>query len=437
MASGLFSLSGSLSSFFPAPVAFLTQLTISSAAVGLTPAYSFIRLASLPLISACVYSILHVAKLQMRPRWASLIGGASFMFLLQYLDLALVNQWNSDDLGPVLPKDHAMREKYEKREGSNEIHATNDSVWSKFCWAWSSMFALRHVNTKYEARNTPVFKDSDPSFVPSKGAFLIRESTIALICYLLLDLMSQRPPSPNAPQLFDEALIPVFRRLSEVTLPQLRLRALSIAGFAVTFWALIRGYSAAAGVVTVALGVNEPRDWRPQFGSLKLAYSLRNFWGKVWHQNLRSLLTGPAAKITYDVLHLSRGSVPARLCSLFITFFLSGVMHSCAGIAAGMSPKQLNVVHFFVTQALGIVVEDFVSLAFSKMMGQKDKKKKTGPPSLAQRLIGYLWVAAFMTWSGPVWLYPQASRPVLPGTNSSFLPYSIIRAWKMGDLRAG
>ncbi|EDN99710.1 hypothetical protein SS1G_02568 [Sclerotinia sclerotiorum 1980 UF-70] len=93
--------------------------------------------------------------------------------------------------------------------------------------------------------------------------------------------MSQRPPSPNAPQPFDEALIPVFRRLGEITLSKIRLRALSIAGFAVTFWALIRGYATVAEAVT-----------------------------------------------------------------------------SCAGIAAEMSPKQLNIVHFFITQALGIVMED-------------------------------------------------------------------------------
>ncbi|KAJ8058855.1 hypothetical protein OCU04_011838 [Sclerotinia nivalis] len=299
------------------------------------------------------------------------------------------------------------------------------------------MFALRHVNTKYEARNTPVFKDSDPGFVPSKPAFLLRESIIALTYYLLLGLMAQRPPSPNAPQLFDESWISVFRRLGEVTLPQLRLRALSIAGFAVTFWALIRGYAAAAGTITVTLGLNELRDWRPPFCSLMQAYSLQNLWGKVWHQNLRSLLTGPAAKITYDVLHLRRGSLPAHFSSVIITFALSGIMHSYAGVAAGMSPKQLNVIHLFITQALGVVVEDLVRLGFLKATGQGSKKGKNDTPSLAHKIIGYLWVVAFMTWSGPVWLYPQASKPTSLGINSSFVPYSIIKAWMMGDVRAG
>lgn len=122
---------------------------------------------------------------------------------------------------------------------------------------------------------------------------------------------------------------------------------------------------------------------------------------------------------------------------MFTSFALSGVMHSCAGIAAGMPPNQLNVLHFFITQALGVVIEDLVSQAISRWKGQDGKDKEKRGPSLTNRAIGYLWVAAFMTWSGPVWLYPQASKPVSPGTNSSFLPYSIIKAWKARDIHAG
>jgi hypothetical protein len=122
-----------------------------------------------------------------------------------------------------------------------------------------------------------------------------------------------------------------------------------------------------------------------------------------------------------------------------MSFTLSGLLHSCAGIAAGRSPKQLNALHFFLTQALGVVLEEIVQLAFAKLTGKRSEAEmeQDGPPSPLTRLLGYLWVAAFLTWSGPAWLYPQASSAPLPGQNNSFLPYSFIRAWKMGDVRAG
>jgi hypothetical protein len=190
------------------------------------------------------------------------------MFLLQYLDVGLVRKWNWSDRGPASSENAISEEKAEK-----------GGAWSTFCWAWSTMFALRHVNTKYEVRNTPPFKDLDPTRLPSKRAFLVKEIMIALVCYLLLDLMAQCPPPANAPEIFNKNLIPLFSRLSEVTIPQLRLRALSIAGFGATFWALICGYAAIAGTVTVALGLNEPCDWCPPFGSLTQAYSVGNLWG--------------------------------------------------------------------------------------------------------------------------------------------------------------
>ena len=190
------------------------------------------------------------------------------MFLLQYLDVGLVRKWNWSDRGPAFSKDATLKEE-----------AENERAWPKFRWAWSTMFALRHVNTRYEARNTPPFKDTDPTWIPSKRAFLVNESMMALACYLLLDLMAQLPPPANPPELFNKALIPLFCRLGDVTIAQLRLRALSIAAFGATFWALIRGYAATAGAITVALGLNEPRDWRPTFGSLTQAYSVQNLWG--------------------------------------------------------------------------------------------------------------------------------------------------------------
>lgn len=75
-------------------------------------------------------------------------------------------------------------------------------------------------------------------------------------------------------------------------------------------------------------------------------------------------------------------------------------------------------------------------LAVLKAKGQEGKRMEKRRP-----LVRYLWVAAFIARSGPVWLYPRASKLPLPETNDSFVPYSILRTWKMEhfrrDVRAG
>ncbi len=46
---------------------------------------------------------------------------------------------------------------------------------------------------------------------------------------------------------------------------------------------------ATASILSVAVGLSEPRDWPPLFGSPRGAYTVRNCWGRVWHQMLRKV----------------------------------------------------------------------------------------------------------------------------------------------------
>ncbi|KAF7877266.1 hypothetical protein EAF04_000949 [Stromatinia cepivora] len=68
----------------------------------------------------------------MRPRWASLSGGASFMFLLQYLDLGLVNQWNWQDFGPASHRDSTTIENHQKERSSNVEQEKGHGIWERF-----------------------------------------------------------------------------------------------------------------------------------------------------------------------------------------------------------------------------------------------------------------------------------------------------------------
>lgn len=45
----------------------------------------------------------------------------------------------------------------------------------------------------------------------------------------------------------------------------------------------------ALSIICVAIGVSEPGDWPHIFDSLWKAYTVRNVWGRVWHQMLRKV----------------------------------------------------------------------------------------------------------------------------------------------------
>ena len=103
---------------------------------------------------------------------------------------------------------------------------------------------------------------------------------------------------------------------------------------------------------------------------------------------------------------------------IFLTFWLSGVLHICADLASGLQWYESGVVRFFYVQSLGIALEDGVQAAYraiaSGNAGNATANPKLGKdnasPSLWKCIIGYVWVAVWMAWSVPVYTYPAARR---------------------------
>lgn len=262
----------------PPPHLLLFELVSASAAIGCTPAGSWIRPATLPILSACSYCILRDGALHMRPRWASLLGGFSVAVLLRYLDVGLISRWNFESKGPASSSstgNAAIRAK------PSTLASSTDTLLARFEYGWYTLWSFRQVNTPHEVKNVPNFSSNDPQYVPTRRRFVLQQAALAITCYVLLDLLGQRPPPSNPAELFNPALVPLFSRLHEVTSGELKRRALTIIGFAATFFCIIQSFQSFAAALAVGLGLSPVDNWRPAFGSILDAYSLKNVWGYV------------------------------------------------------------------------------------------------------------------------------------------------------------
>jgi len=67
----------------------------------------------------------------------------------------------------------------------------------------------------------------------------------------------------------------------------LHLRALGVAGFAVAGASLLSALHSSLAVITVGCGFSSPERWPYLFGTPLQAWSIKRFWRRVWHQNLR------------------------------------------------------------------------------------------------------------------------------------------------------
>ena len=134
---------------------------------------------------------------------------------------------------------------------------------------------------------------------------------------------------------------------------------------------------------------------------------------------LRQILVSPATFIANRLLRLRKGTILSRYANLFLTFFISGILHSLAETAGGLPFKRSGTMQFFITQAIGITFEDTIK----SLWGGQTKKEFRKMP-IALRLVGYTWVAMFLMWTTPGWLYPDAAGP----PKQSFLPFSVVKS---------
>ncbi|KAI5464243.1 membrane bound O-acyl transferase family-domain-containing protein [Mariannaea sp. PMI_226] len=272
-------------------------------------------------------------------------------------------------------------------------------------WRSASLICnWRRVDTKWEIKDLPKQPcKSDTSFILYN---LMRMS----VTYIIIDALTSAPPAEK------HLLMPEKRtllNLRDLTTEDIIFR---LAG-TISFWVMVSLYNflsyTLAAVLTVFIRLTTSDRWRPLNGPLSSVYTVRKFWGEFWHQCLRRCLTGPADAFVDNILCIPRKTLLSRYSRIFLAFFLSGLVHQAASLAMDVPRTDVGTLNFFMLQPLGIIIEDGVQAA----------TKGLGLPSFVRRLVGYIWVIAFLWWSTPQWFYSMASLD----DQGQLLPFPIVK----------
>nr|P0DO28.1 RecName: Full=Acetyltransferase eriL; AltName: Full=Erinacine biosynthesis cluster protein L [Hericium erinaceus]BBN60753.1 putative acetyltransferase [Hericium erinaceus] len=287
----------------------------------------------------------------------SLLQGSDILLINDVADLRLVGQ----------------------KTPTNEL-----SLWQRIKWAGRLMSAPRAVGFTHESRH--VFPPHPPANEP-RWTFIKRQSLTTLFYFVVLDLVHTFI-----------VLSPVFQRdgvsLTSVDWP---MRFLYTALHAAHLWSYMSfGYSAAS-VVLVALGVSDSDQWPAIYGDWSNAYTIRRFWGRVWHQVFRRIVSTHGDFVTYRFLALPKGTFFADNVHRYTAFFISGVIHAVGeyGMFRDQWLQKSGALRFFLLQATAILVEQEVGKIF-----------KLQPTPLLRRL-GYMWTFLWFVFTLPHWMDPQ------------------------------
>ncbi len=250
------------------------QVSINAFIVALTRSSSPTRLAALPLVVACVYTVLPIClPATGRVIWAALLGAHSLSFLFQYIDTALLSKWSAETNGPSV---QAM-----DSSASNGIRnktTQNQTLWHRIRFGYYAAVSTRNVGTPFEMKGVPRFSQDNPSYVPSKSRFLGKKALLLLSCYLILDLLTFASQLDQNPILYHDVRIS-WKNPENLSTEQLIVRSTSTLGFWISLYCIIQAYMGTVAFVSVALGLSEVKSWPPGFGPVSEAYTIRRFWG--------------------------------------------------------------------------------------------------------------------------------------------------------------
>lgn len=129
-------------------------------------------------------------------------------------------------------------------------------------------------------KRTPEFSTKDPNYIPSRGAFLIRKATRIIVAFLVLQLVRQAAQLLEYNDVvFSAEAVPIFRGNGEnLAMEKIIFRSVHVLGFWLVMYVDINGALSFFNFLNVALGIEDVRAFRPVFGLIREAYSVRQFW---------------------------------------------------------------------------------------------------------------------------------------------------------------
>lgn len=260
-------------------VGYLTaEILVETLTIGFTSPSSRLRVAAIPILAGYVwYAFPMVVGGMPRIAWAGIVGGYMFGQLWHFIDVALLSRWSFAARGPT--RGPSARAQTDKASDDKRRRRTRDSWWARLTFGLDVATSSRCCGTPFEVKNVPPFSARDPAYVPSRAVFLRQAVSAIVFYYLTMDLLSLGDDPAKTAVFFAPEKIPIFSRRHELSAEELIVRFVGCMFFVFSARFFVTILANLIAIVAVALLGQDVRHWRPVYGPLKEAYSIRQFWG--------------------------------------------------------------------------------------------------------------------------------------------------------------
>lgn len=163
---------------------------------------------------------------------------------------------------------------------------------------------------------------------------------------------------------------------------------------------ILSAYHDFFAIFFLATGVDQSWEWPPLFGQISEAYSMRRFWSSFWHKLIYRSFNSHAAVISRS-LGIRERTVFSRLLNNYMVFLMSGVMHAAVLWRFGTKCAWSATMRYWSMQALAFFLEGVVQHYWGRFRKTRLMWVRPAVLSVFERLVGYLWVVAWLVWEAP------------------------------------
>jgi hypothetical protein len=257
------------------------ELCHAAIMMGFTSANSFWRLATLPFPLWVIWVGTQESRIgtygsMIQP----VVTGYAVTYVLDYVDRILLQRWAFEAGGPTKrfvsdSETNGSATKKEMRKPPGPI----SPFWARLLFGFDAATSRRHLNTPYEVKNCRHFSATDKSYVPSRSKFILGALGSFVACYLFIDINDANAQSDQDTSFFTPDKVPFFSRLGEIKPEELVVRFIIPLIIWATSYSMIQMTYDLMSIVAVSLRITNVESWRPIFGSIWDAYTVRKFWG--------------------------------------------------------------------------------------------------------------------------------------------------------------
>ena len=155
-------------------------------------------------------------------------------------------------------------------------------------------------------------------------------------------------------------------------------------------------------LLAIATHLSPPQSWPSVLGPWSSAHTVRNAWGKLWHQYLRRFFE-VANTLLLTTLRIKRGTTVSQYTQIYFAFLCSALFHHVGALNIPYLESVRYQFLFFLLQPVCITVED-IAVAVGNRLGLKD--------TWCTRAVGYLWTFTAISWTGrymAVWFFESGA----------------------------